>query len=44
MLSAGVRLEKLKFYLSFNVIFAEVSGSNLDLVPLEHSLFGPLDL
>ena len=44
MLAAGIRPEKLNLDLAFNVILAEVCGSNLDLVPLEQSLLGSFDL
>ena len=44
MLSIRIRFEKLDLDLAFNVIFTEICGSNLDLVPFEQPFVGSLDL
>lgn len=44
MLSIRIWLEKLNFDLAFNVIFTEICGSNLDLVPFEKPFIGSLNL
>ena len=44
MLATWHRPEKFKLNLTFNLVFAEVCGADLNLIPLESATFGPLNL
>ncbi len=44
MLSIWIWLEELDFDLALNVVFTEICGSNLDLIPFEQPFVGSLDL
>ena len=44
MLTTWHRPEKFKLNLTLNLVFAEVSGAYLNLIPLEGTAFRPLDL
>lgn len=44
MLAARDRLEELYLDLTLNLVFAQICGTYLDLIPLEGSTFRSLDL
>jgi len=44
VLSIGIRLKKFNLDLSLNIVFAEVCGAKLNLVPLEKATFRALYL
>ena len=44
MFATRDRLEELDLYLALNLIFTQICGTYLDLIPLEGSTFRSLDL
>ena len=44
MLATWHRPEKFKLNLAFNLVFAQICGADLNLIPLEGAAFWPLDL